>query len=106
MSAPSLSWRAYIDHLREVAQLLVADPESQFGKRQYTAPTLGRGREIIFSAGLCRGALVLTCSRFQGYLISLMQEFLETLDQSEVDVARLPLVLKAELCLRFPYPAN
>jgi hypothetical protein len=103
MTARSLAWRAYLDRLREVAQLLRADPASRYGKG-HIAPVALTSEQVRLSVALSRGALVLTCSHLQGYFSSVLQEFLEQLDGSGVDVARLPKELKAELCLRFPYP--
>lgn len=102
----SAAWRGYLDRLREVAQLLVADPESRFGKRQYTAPQLGRGHEVRLSAALTRGALVLTCSHLQGFFLSVVQEFLESIDRAELNAGDLPPSLRSQLCLRFPFPAE
>jgi hypothetical protein len=39
-------------------------------------------------------------------LASALQEFLERLDASGLDVALLPRDLKSELCLRFPFPSH
>lgn len=105
MSGHSSAWRTYVDHLREVAQLLVADPASRYGKSR-AAPREKRRHDDYLTAGLCRGALVLTCSYLQGYFASALQEFLERIDESGVDVAELPRDLKSELCMRFPFPPH
>lgn len=105
MTTRSGAWVTYVEHLREVAQLLRADPASRYGK---SGTTLGVSSTAdgYLSAGSCRGALVLTCSYLQGYVGSAVQEFLERVDASALDVALLPRDLRAELCLRFPYPAH
>lgn len=106
MTPKSEAWRRYLDDLREVAQLLVADPQSRFGKKQYSPPVLGRGQEVRLSAALSRGALVLTCSHLQGYFLSVVQEFLERVDSASVEAGRLPIELRAKLCLRFPVDSD
>jgi hypothetical protein len=100
----SLAWRAYHAHLREIAQLLRADPASAYGKSG--ASLVLSAHELLLSAALCRGALVLTCSHLQGFFMSITQEYLEQIDKSSLDVASLPHGLKLELCLKFPYPAS
>ncbi len=102
----SLAWTKYLEHLRGVAQILLADPEGTYSRRHSPKGGIPGHYAVRRSAALAKGALVLTCSHLQGYVIDVSQEFLEAIDSSGLDVAQLPLSLRAELCMRFPYPSG
>ncbi len=106
MTTHSLAWGAYHEHLREIAQLLRADPASRYGKPSGTPLSPPDPQEAMLSTAICRGALVLTCSHLQGFFVSVLQEFLERIDGSGIDVDLIPTDLKAHLCIRFPYPSS
>lgn len=96
--ARSGSWRDFLDHLREITQLLRADPSSSYS-RQSNDP---RQPNLELSSAITKAAMALTSGRLQGCLTSQVQEFLERLDQSGIPVDQIPEVLRANLALRYP----
>jgi hypothetical protein len=96
--AKSLAWLEFLDRLREVASLWRIDPLSPYFRGSPASAT----PSVRVSAALGRAAILLTSAHLQGYLESVTQEFLERIDGSGVDVARISLRLRGELSARFP----
>lgn len=100
MPDTSIAWVAFLDRLREVAQLWRADPSSPY----YLAAS-GTAPNLRLSSALGRSSVLLTCGHLQGYVESVVQEFLERIDDVGVVAGQLPSTLRGELCVRYPYAA-
>ncbi len=96
--APSSAWRDFLDHLREITELLRADPSSRYAERKDGK----RLTNVELSSAITKAAMSLTSGRLQGCLASQVQEFLERIDQSGIPVNQIPEVLRANLALRYP----
>lgn len=94
----SSAWREFLDHLREITELLRADPSSSYSGRRNGQRTTN----VELSSAITKAAMLLTSGRLQGCLASQVQEFLERIDQSGMPVEHIPEVLRANLALRFP----
>jgi hypothetical protein len=95
---PSSAWRDFLGHLREITELLRADPSSSYAERKNHQ----RIANVELSSAITKAAMSLTSGRLQGCLTSQVQEFLERIDQSGMSVDRIPEVLRAQLALRYP----
>lgn len=95
---PSSAWRDFLDHLREITELLRADPSSSYSERKNGQ----RITNVELSSAITKAAMLLTSGRLQGCLASQVQEFLERIDQSGMPVEQIPEVLRAHLALRYP----
>ncbi len=96
--ANSASWRAFLASLREVTQLIRADPSSRYAERKNGR----RSVNVDLTSAITKAAMSLTSGRLQGCLSSQVQEFLERIDQSGIPVEHIPEVLRAHLLLRYP----
>lgn len=97
--ASSTSWRAFLGHLREITQLIRADPSSRYAERE------NDGQKVVnvdLTSAITKASMSLTSGRLQGCLSSQVQEFLERIDQSEMPVDQIPEVLRGNLALRHP----
>jgi RiboL-PSP-HEPN len=97
MAGHSSAWTEFIERLREVVQLWRTDPDSPY----YSGP--GQASNLRLSAALGRSCVLLTSGHLQGFLEAVTQEFLEVIDASGIRAGIIPVVLRAELCLRYPY---
>jgi hypothetical protein len=98
----SASWRDFLDHLREITQLIRADPSSRYAERRTGQHTVN----VDLTSAITKAAMSLTSGRLQGCLASQVQEFLERVDQSGIFVDQIPEVLRAHLALRYPREAT
>jgi hypothetical protein len=96
--AKSASWQDFLRHLREITQLIRADPSSRYYERK----TGQRAVNVDLTSAITKAAMSLTSGRLQGCLSSQVQEFLERIDQSGLRVEQIPEVLRAQLILRYP----
>lgn len=96
--ASSGAWREFIVNLREITELIRADPASRYAERK----TGQRSVNVDLTSAITKAAMSLTSGRLQGCLTSQVQEFLEQIDQSEITVDQIPEVLRAQLILRYP----
>lgn len=96
--AQSVAWSDFLGHLREITELIRVDPSTRYAERK----TGQRSVNVDLSSAITKGAMSLTSGRLQGCLASQVQEFLEHLDQSRIQVDRIPEVLRAHLALRYP----
>jgi hypothetical protein len=94
----SQAWWDFLGHLREITQLLRADPSSSYAERRNGS----RSTNLELTSSITKAAMLLTSGRLQGCVASQVQEFLEGVDQSEIGVEQIPDVLKAHLSLNFP----
>jgi hypothetical protein len=94
----SASWRDFLEHLREITQLIRADPSSRYAERRTGMHMVN----VDLTSAITKAAMSLTSGRLQGCLVSQVQEFLERVDQSEIIVDQIPEVLRAHLALRYP----
>lgn len=94
----SASWQAFLGHLREITQLIRADPSSRYSERRVGRQTANAD----LTSAITKAAMSLTSGRLQGCLSSQVQEFLEGIDQSGMHVDQIPEVLRANLILRYP----
>jgi RiboL-PSP-HEPN len=95
----SASWRAFLGHLREITQLIRADPSSRYAERKNGGK---QAANVDLTSAITKAAMSLTSGRLQGCLSSQVQEFLEHIDQSGMPVDQIPEVLRAHLVLRYP----
>jgi hypothetical protein len=95
---PSSAWRDFLEHLREITELLRVDPASSYAQRK----TGHRVTNVDLSSALTKAAMLLTSGRLQGCIVSQVQEFLERIDHSGMPVDQIPDVLRAHLALRYP----
>ena len=96
--AGAASWRDFLGHLREITQLIRADPSSRSSERKWGQ----RAVNADLTSARTKAAMSLTSGRLQGCLSSQVQEFLERLDQSGLRAEQIPEVLRAQLILRYP----
>jgi hypothetical protein len=94
----SQAWWDFLGHLREITQLLRADPSSSYAERRNGS----RSTNLELTSSITKAAMLLTSGRLQGCVASQVQEFLEGVDQSEIAVEQIPDVLRAHLSLNFP----
>jgi hypothetical protein len=96
--ASSAAWRGFLVNLREITELIRADPASRYAERR----TGQRDVNVDLTSAITKAAMSLTSGRLQGCLTSQVQEFLERIDESELPVDEIPEVLRAQLILRYP----
>lgn len=94
----SASWRDFLGHLREITQLIRADPSSRYSERKWGQ----RAVNADLTSAITKAAMSLTSGRLQGCLSSQVQEVLERIDQSGLRADQIPEVLRAQLILRYP----
>lgn len=94
----SRAWREFLVNLREITELIRADPASRYAERK----TGQRIVNVDLTSAITKAAMSLTSGRLQGCLTSQTQEFLERIDQSEIEADLIPEVLRANLVLRYP----
>ncbi len=94
----SQAWREFLDHMREVTQLLRVDPQSEHSARRLGS----RAVNVQLSIALTKACVLMTSGRLQGCIESIVAEFLEELGRSAIKVDAIPEVLRGNLCLRFP----
>lgn len=97
--AASRAWSEFLSNLREITALLRADPSSAYARRAADAamqppPALS----VPLSGAINKGCVMLLSGRLQGCIASLLEEFLEALDQSGVVVDSVPAEIRAQLC--------
>lgn len=95
----SQAWSEFLENLREATTLLRADPTSEYAKRGAAA----KGRpappaSIALTNAVNKGCVMLLSGRLQGCIASLLEEFLERIDESGVVVDLIPETLRAQLC--------
>jgi RiboL-PSP-HEPN len=93
----SQSWSSFLDHLRELTALIRSDPSSAYFGRAHGA---GYSDAAITSA-LTKGCVLLLSGRLQGFVESIVAEFLEVLDGSRIAVDQIPESLRANLCRQY-----
>jgi hypothetical protein len=98
---PSSAWREFLAHLREITELLRADPSSNYSERKSGQRTTN----LELSGAITKGAMSLTSGRLQGCVVSQVQEFLERIDQSGISVEQIPEILRGHLALSYPKSA-
>jgi hypothetical protein len=96
--ARSVSWRDFLANLREITQLIRADPSSRYAERENGQ----RAVNVDLTSAITKAAMSLTSGRLQGCLSAQVQEFLERIDQSGMPVEQIPDALRAHLALRYP----
>jgi hypothetical protein len=106
--AASQAWADFLVNLREVTNLLRADPGSAYSIRRAMASGAAAAPPSIgMTTALTKGCVLLVSGRLQGCIESRTEEFLERIDQSGVIVDRIPEVLRASLCrLYFGRPTS
>ena len=95
---PSAAWREFLTHLREITELLRADPSSNYSERKNGQ----RLTNLELSGAITKAAMLLTSGRLQGCVVSQVQEFLERIDQSGISVEQIPEILRGHLALNYP----
>lgn len=95
----SQAWSEFLDNLREATTLLRVDPASEYAKREAAANGLpSPTASIALTDAVNKGCVMLLSGRLQGCIASLIEEFLERIDQSGVIVDAIPETLRAQLC--------
>jgi hypothetical protein len=96
----SQAWRDFLEHLREITELIRADPDSSYSIRRVGSQT----PNVQLKSASTKACMLLISGRLQGCVAAQTQEFLECLDGSGIVVDRIPEVLRAELVVRYPAP--
>lgn len=97
--ATSQAWHDFLVNLREATTLLRADPSSAYVARRAAANQVELlAPSIALTNATNKGCVLLLSGRLQGFVSSLLEEFLERVDQSGVIVDQMPEKLRGELC--------
>jgi hypothetical protein len=95
----SQAWSDFLVNLREATTLLRADPTSEYAKRRAAINEAALPPpSIALTNAINKGCVLLLSGRLQAFVASLLEEFLERIDQSGVVVDLIPEDLRAQLC--------
>lgn len=101
----SEAWGEFLANLREATTLLRADPTSRYAMRQATMVGASiPAASITQTEAINKGCVLLVSGRLQGYIAAVVEEFLERIDASGVQVDQIPESLRTQLCRWYHAP--